>query len=136
VSELVGRTVRVYRNLHKSRSAGRPVYSIKDKGSGRVVGHSDRVVLRDARFLVSEAGRQRVLRERRKNVHAYIEGTLIGMDVGEQVADESLKAGLGMVVVRYNPYEDKGFVEQGAGTVVRSAELVRLSDEVVAFNGA
>ena len=65
--------VRVYYNLH------RKVWSIKameGPQKGRVIHHADVVHLTDARPVVSEAGRQRVLRERKKNVHAYIEGQL------------------------------------------------------------
>lgn len=66
----VGRKVRVYRNLHTG------TYSVQERqrSSWIVVAHCDRATLRDAEFRVSEAGRQRVLRERRKNVHAYVYG--------------------------------------------------------------
>ena len=65
--------VRVYYNLNRA------VWSIKameGEFKGRVIGYADAVVLSNAHTVVSEAGRQRVLRERRKNVHAYIEGEL------------------------------------------------------------
>jgi len=60
---------RIYRNLHR-RS-----YSIQAyvRGRGwRVVAHSTDFVGGGLRFVVSEAGRQRVLRDRRKNVHAFV----------------------------------------------------------------
>lgn len=65
--------VRVYYNLSRS------VWSIKameGEFKGRIIGYADAVVLSDAHTVVSEVGRQRVLRERRKNVHAYIDGQL------------------------------------------------------------
>ena len=65
----------VYFNLH------RKCYSIKSLSGvnkGRVVAHAEKVLLRDATFKVSEAGRQRVLRTKRKNVHAGVVGTLAG----------------------------------------------------------
>ena len=68
---VVGLRCFVYYNLHKH------VWSIKAlEGSqkGRVIGHSDHVLLRYASGKVSEAGRQRVLRDKRKNVHAGIVG--------------------------------------------------------------
>ena len=43
---------------------------------GRVTGHADTVILFDTTTKVSEAGRQRVIREQRKNVHAGIVGRL------------------------------------------------------------
>lgn len=65
--------VRVYRNLKHGRAA-RPLYSIMVKG--KVIAKEHRVLLSTAKFIVSEAGRQRVLRTKHKNVHAYVEGHL------------------------------------------------------------
>ncbi len=39
-----------------------------------VIAHVDSIWLSDVRFKVSEKGRERVLRERRKNVHAGVQG--------------------------------------------------------------
>jgi hypothetical protein len=62
--------VRVYRNLTRGD------FSVQGKvnGSWKVIDHVDKITLRNPRFLVSESGRRRVVRERRKNVHAKIEG--------------------------------------------------------------
>jgi len=65
--------VRVYYNLNRA------VWSIKameGEHKGRVIGYASSVTLRNAHTVVSEASRQRVLREQRKNVHAYIDGRL------------------------------------------------------------
>ena len=63
------RKVFAYRNLHDS------VWSIKQLGL--VVGHVDDAVIENATLVVSEAGRQRVIREGRKNVHAGVRGFLV-----------------------------------------------------------
>lgn len=57
--------VRVYRNLHTG------LWSVKQ---GVVRFHTSKIVLTNAQFVVNEVGRQRVLREQRKNVHAYVVG--------------------------------------------------------------
>ena len=65
--------VDVYRNLHNG------MYSIKsrDKANrGLVIAHAKQVWLNDVEFVVSDAGRNRVLRERKKYVHAFVRGTL------------------------------------------------------------
>ena len=55
------------------------VNSIIKPGKGwRLLTHSTDVILRNAKCKVYESGRQRVIRERKKYVHAYIEGELIG----------------------------------------------------------
>ena len=51
--------VYVYFNLHKK------CFSVKQ--SGKVVSHDDCVLLKDCRFLVGDAGRERVLKEKKKN---------------------------------------------------------------------
>lgn len=59
---------RVYRNLHNH------LYSIQGyiPGKGwRVIAHGDNFLGWDVRFVVNEAGRQRVLASGHKNVHAY-----------------------------------------------------------------
>ncbi len=58
--------VRVYRNLHKK------CVSVKQGGIVRC--HATNVVLKDCKFIVSEAGQRRVREEGRKNVHAFVEG--------------------------------------------------------------
>ncbi len=86
---------RVYFNLHKK------MLSVQEKVNGRwkVVDHVEQIWLGDATFKVSEAGRQRVLKQKRKNVHAYIEG--IANAVPENlVAFDS---------INYNPYKLEKF---------------------------
>jgi len=103
--------VRVYRNLHKK------TYSIQAKTpkGWRVVEHRDFLFLSEAYFNVSEAGRQRVLREKRKNVHAYVEGELIEnacFKIGDQI--------------RYNPYRASTFTDE-QGKQVNYSKCVYLN---------
>ncbi len=60
------RRVYVYRNLHKN------VWSVRQ--DGRVRCHALELCLEDAKFLVSPAGRARVLKSNAKNVHAGVSG--------------------------------------------------------------
>jgi hypothetical protein len=85
-----GRKVQVYRNLHKG------CYSVRCKKSGRVIYHTDKIYLQDVEFKVSESGRQRVLREKRKNVHAFVEGVWLPMLPVTVSTTER---------IRYNPYK-------------------------------
>lgn len=48
-----------------------------NKGPWRVVGAATAVALGAARFVVSDAGRQRMLRSGVRNVHAWVEGKLL-----------------------------------------------------------
>lgn len=86
--------VRVYFNLHKR------LFSVQDAKTRRVVQHRFNLVLEDARFIVSERGRQRVLRDRRKNVHAFVEGYI----------KPEVPRGRKWRKVSYNPYKAGHFV--------------------------
>ena len=112
-----GQRVKVYRNLHKD------TYSIADAVSGLVLGYCVRVTLNDAEFKVSEAGRQRVLKEKRKNVHAYVVGTFVATAGATQRR-----------AARYNPYEVATFVTS-AGEPLHEASIVTLEHGGVTYEG-
>ena len=82
--------VRVYRNLHKK------CVSVKQNGIVRC--HATNVVLKDCRFIVSEAGQARVRSEGKKNVHAFIEGYVVDARKSLELLD------FGWETVYYNPY--------------------------------
>lgn len=66
-----GRRVAVYYNLHYH------VFSIKEGGrNGRLLTHAAVCELSDATFEVEYSGRARAIRQGRKNVHAYVVGSL------------------------------------------------------------
>ena len=88
----------VYFNLHKK------CWSVRQ--SGRVVDHTNEILLKDCRFMVSQAGRERVLRDKRKNVHAGVSGYVVDSFQGVEV-------GRGQrLTTTYNPYKYKTFVSK------------------------
>lgn len=95
--------VKVYRNLNKPGV----VYSIQQ--AGLIVGHATELHLKDVTFTVNEAGRQRVLKEKRKNVHAFIVGHVT--EHPEPVYGAKVK---------YNPYK---------GPTFRAAAMSIISDD-------
>lgn len=87
------------------------------KQDGLVVGHADKVVLRDATFTVNEAARKRVIKEKRKNVHATIDGTVVEVVGFKPYKDRDLKMPADTshetpkrLNVYYNPYKTKHFM--------------------------
>ena len=112
--------VKVYRNLKHGRNA-LPLYSVIHKG--RVIARVPRVLLSNARFVVRESGRQRVLREQRKNVHAFVVGYLVD-ELGAFGIDAS-GPDFGMRVT-YNPYRS-GHFETIHGPV-KTARAVLLNE--------
>jgi hypothetical protein len=108
----------VYFNLHKKCFS---IKALEGADKGRVVAHRDTVVLDGCKLMVSEAGRQRVLREKRKNVHAGVTGVWIN---GDRV--ESHYEFLSMVgrQVTYNPYKYESFVIKATEQTVDKADVV------------
>lgn len=102
--------VECYWNLHKH------VYSVRHKG--KVIGHFPTVVLQDAEYRVSEAGRKRVLKEQVKNVHAYILGRLSSHDLEFFKKDKQ---------VTYNPYKYETFVDCISKTPILYSEYALLT---------
>ena len=112
--------VQVYYNLQKR------CLSIRHRG--RVIKHSKSVILRDASFRVQPAGRERVLREKRKNVHAYVSGELMEDFWFTEPSSRIFKK---KQVVTYNPYKYKTFVEESTGEPVKEAEHVLIRDKII-----
>lgn len=94
----MNKKVFVYFNLHKK------IFSIREVSSGLVIAHARTVKLRNAFPKVSERGRQRVLEERVKNVHAGIQGYL------EEYSDEIPEVRERGIHLHYNPYLFSEFV--------------------------
>lgn len=119
--------VKVFRNLH---FRDRVMWSIQNYNKSRktwlLMMHTPTVILRNAEFQVSQAGRQRVLRTRRKIVHAFVLGDLV-LD-----PDRSMSG----VPVTYNPYKYSQFVvapgyssdDFEALDEIDSADMVWLTD--------
>lgn len=103
--------VEVYRNLHTG------TWSVRDTRTGRVIAHPDRVAVTDAVFVVRPAGRAKVLAEGRKNVHAFVRGTLA--EAPDVLPD-------GAVEAYYNPYRFGSFVDRATGQPLVESPLVVL----------
>jgi hypothetical protein len=104
----------VYFNLH------RHCFSVKSLSTGRVIAHADTITLKNASFKVSEAGRQRVLREKRKNVHAGVVG-----DWDNSVL-EKRQMPLFSRRVSYNPYKASTFFYTDDSTPALSTDEVTM----------
>lgn len=108
----------VYFNLHKKCLS---VKALEGESKGRVIAHADSVELVNATFKVSQAGRQRVLRERRKNVHAGVVGTMANIPAHYSTIHiaEAL-----YTPVKYNPYRFDSFVTAVNESPVTTAKRV------------
>ena len=106
--------VKVYFNLHKKTFS---VVAMEGFHKGRVICRCDDLSLQDVTFKVSEAGRQRVLREKRKNVHAFVVGTLCNsIEIQGKIFSE----------ISYNPYFLGSFFDKMTKEVVHYMPAVRM----------
>jgi L-fucose mutarotase/ribose pyranase (RbsD/FucU family) len=129
----------IYRNLHKKGYT----YSIKaldGPHKGLVVGYGGRIVVKDVEFKVSEAGRRRCIRERKKNVHAGIVGELVSV----YDLEERIPAGIvrdlnywreDSTEVTYNPYKTNTFIAKKTGQPVFFATSVHFWGALVEAYG-
>jgi hypothetical protein len=99
--------VEAYRNLNRK--------CISVRRGGLVKKCVQRIALRDVVFRVQEGGRKRVLREKRKNVHAFVKGT---------PTHKAPPRGLCKVDVTYNPYKYASFVTRKGKRPVHAASYV------------
>ena len=74
--------------------------------TGRVLFHANEITLGNVQFKVGKAGRERVLREKRKNVHAGVVGYITDVSLlcqGKRVT--------------YDPYKYSSFVLSDKSTI-------------------
>lgn len=93
----LSKPIQVYRNLHKK------AYSVRQ--FGLVVAHAQRLCLSNCKFIVNSAGQARTRKERKKYVHAWIEGFYSTSGMGTTAARNDLRS-----EIRYNPYRDDTFI--------------------------
>lgn len=108
--------VEVYWNLHKK------LWSIRSKG--RVIRHVESVYITKADFVAQPAGKAKVRKTRRKNVHALARGNL-----SEEFPISTLDR------VKYNPYKHTSFVSDFNEQPVYKAEYVYLDSQGRCFGG-
>lgn len=122
MEDIVGKRVMVYYNLHKK------TFSVTYES--RVVLHADYIKLSNVEFRVRKGGKDKVRGEKRKNVHAFVIGTL--EDYCEYPCDKILIEPNDNVVT-YNPYENDTFVYKQTGQPIFNASrvaMINLTDKL------
>jgi hypothetical protein len=104
----------VYWNLHKD------CFSFRSRGLVyQYLENNKCVSLCGCSFKVSEKGRQRVLKEKRKNVHAFVAADIV---LANFLPTDFSK----YVEVTYNPYKYATFVRKDNGEAIYDAKYVVL----------
>jgi hypothetical protein len=105
----------IYFNLHKM------CLSVRSKGL--VIKHADQITLSNVTFKVREGGRQRVIKEKKKNVHAFVKG----MEIDKAASDKGRR-------VSYNPYKAGHFYYVDSGEPVYTANEVSIIGKAIYVN--
>ena len=114
--------VRVFKNLKYG------CYSIMQRGVIRA--SAKQVRLSDVEFRVRESGRQRMLREKRKNVHAFAVGHLVDyVHPGDQRELEPM-VGRGAF---YDPYRFPSFVDRETKVPVIAVRAAHFDEDGVVY---
>ena len=82
--------IRAYYNLHKK------CFSVQDYQSGLVIEHTDKLFMTNAMFVVRKSGNERVKKEGKKNVHAFVNGIRHDKPIDTNHCNN--------YEVKYNPY--------------------------------
>ena len=133
--------VEIYYNLHRSCWS---VAALEGPHKGLVIGYCQSALVAGARFTVSLAGNARVIREGRKNVHAFVRGRLLAVSGWEgrhieeapcdalEVAprlDQFVRCVVEGRGVTYRPFEGAYFKDRQSGACVDSASVVALTND-------
>ena len=118
--------VEVYFNLHKK------TFSVRSCETGRVIHHTDEIHIVNPEFVVRQSGRNRVLSEGRKNVHAFVRGDITVFNDFNPFNPD----GLDYTLVSYNPYKFDTFVDVCDTRPVRTAKraVLRIQPSMVVYN--
>lgn len=117
--------VDVYKNTH------RDTFSIRSREKdsyGKVIGHTNSIFLRNVRFVVSQAGKNRVRREKKKNVHAVLRAETFFPRWSEKFYCLTLD---NPVVSTYNPYCNDTFVVKSTSLPIIFAPMVRIKNGIL-----
>ena len=115
--------VRVFKNLKYG------CYSIMQRGV--IKASAKQVRLSDVEFRVRESGRQRMLREQRKNVHAFAVGHLVDYVHPGDERELAPMAGRGAF---YDPYRYPSFVDCETKAPVTSVRAAHFDEDGVIYS--
>lgn len=117
-------------HLHLPRLQASDPNPISVKIPGQRIEYASWVSLRGAQFKVSEAGRQRCIRENVRNVHAWVVGEEILRVADYPVRNEPPAAWCRAV---YDPWRGGAFIDSATLEPILTADLVIMSGKNVYY---
>lgn len=115
--------VRVYYNIRKH------CLSVMDKATRRVIKHTQGISLSDVKFIVSKKGVERIRKQRRKAVVAFVEGTVAAWHANPDCS--VCKAQRHSGIVSFNPYKWDTFVFKQTGVKIDSCDYATIDGGII-----
>ena len=82
------------------------MFSVRDVQTKKVIGYVTTFLLFNAKCVVQKAGRMRVRKEKKKNVHAWVKGHFIDSEPYNYEREFPVCR----VPIKYSPYENESFI--------------------------
>lgn len=113
----------VYRNLHTG------TFSVKFKN--KVIDHPLSIKIENVIFKISKKGQNKVRKEKRKNVHAFITGTNFSYS---NLTIDYIESNFKNNEIYYNPYTTDTFVFKHNNKIIEIADyVIALNNRIFAF---
>ena len=119
--------VAIYRNLQKNCLS---IQSRERENYGKIIGYCKSIFLKRPKFIVREKGRLRVLKEGRKNVHAFVVGRCPDLKLWSWQDRDIKMGGNPTTKVFYNPYKYSTFVDKD-GNPIHEARAVLVNTNYI-----
>lgn len=107
--------VEIYRCLNRKGY----VFSIRQ--NGKVVAHTESIVLKDCDLIVNNAGKKNCIKTKQRNVHAFVKGFITNK------TDIKLTFSF---ILKYNPFSPIGFHTQGENEI-KKANVVYIQENQI-----
>ena len=113
--------VAIYRNLRKNCLS---IQSRERENYGKIIGYCKSIFIKRSKFIVREKGRLKVLKEGRKNVHAFVVGLSKDLKIWSWQDRDITMGGNPTTKVFYNPYKYSTFVDKDGNPVHKARAVV------------
>lgn len=115
------RTIDVSKPIDLYRCLNRKGFIFSMRQFGKVVAHTDKIVLTDCKMIVNKAGKKKAIYTNNRNVHAFIKGYISDND--------SIKNTFSFIL-KYNPFSSDNFHINEVGEV-KNCKVIYLQNNCV-----
>lgn len=120
--------VKVYRNLNR-KEVCYSLLGVDNPHKGLVLGYAENIIISNPQLIVNQSGRNRAIKQHRRNVHAFVVGDIVGISRFQPRFNRAHINDFSAIKqwndvhtngtpISYNPYKACHFVEKNTGNAV------------------